>query len=252
MTYDAFRAAELQGWDAHADVYDDATARATVQSVPDLLAAVRLWPGARLLDVCCGPGYAAGAAAALGADAEGIDFAPAMARAARARFPGVAFAEGDASFDIVVLQLRTFPRHRSRTGGTRGVPRAAAWRPLRLQPMGRARRIDGIPDLLRRDPRPCRYGKADPAPDGFALPDRTRSRAVLFGAGFSDVELREAPGILRAPATGFVDSFMRLSVQIPLILSGRSEEARQAIRDGSTARSGPMRWPVNSTSLCPA
>ena len=72
------------------------TARATVRAIPELLAMVRVAPGMRLLDICCGPGYAAGAAAALGARAKGIDFAPEMVRAAQARFPGLNFAEGDA------------------------------------------------------------------------------------------------------------------------------------------------------------
>ena len=56
MTYEDFRAGELQGWDARADAYDMATARATVQSIPDLLATVRFAAGMRLLDFCCGPG----------------------------------------------------------------------------------------------------------------------------------------------------------------------------------------------------
>ena len=61
MTYDDFRTGELHGWDARANGYDAATAVATVQVIPDLLVAVRLMPEQRLLDVCCGPGYAAGA-----------------------------------------------------------------------------------------------------------------------------------------------------------------------------------------------
>lgn len=51
MTYDLLREGERRGWGERADVYDDKTARATVQAIPDLLAAVRLAPGMRLLDV---------------------------------------------------------------------------------------------------------------------------------------------------------------------------------------------------------
>jgi ubiquinone/menaquinone biosynthesis C-methylase UbiE len=64
----------------------------------------------RLLDVCCGPGYGAGMAAAEGLGAVGIDLAPAMVQEARKRFRAAEFREGDAenldfpagSFDAVI------------------------------------------------------------------------------------------------------------------------------------------------------
>ena len=84
MDYSEFRQDEINGWSQRAGGYGKATALATVQTIPTLLAAVRLYPGARMLDAGCGPGYAAGAAMALGASCVGVDNAPAMIDAAHA------------------------------------------------------------------------------------------------------------------------------------------------------------------------
>ena len=81
MTYEAFKFAEKEGWDARAAAYDDFTGRVTTGAIPTLLAMAELAPGKRILDLCCGTGRAAGAASALGADAEGIDVSAAMVKA---------------------------------------------------------------------------------------------------------------------------------------------------------------------------
>ena len=238
MTYDDFRSGELQGWDARADGYDTATALATVQAIPDLLAAVRLAPGQRLLDVCCGPGYAAGAAAALGTRVQGIDFAPAMVGAARARFPEISFNEGDAeqlafpdaSFDAVVCNIGLF--HVT-------APQRAMSEAFRvLHPGGRFafsqwcapeesslyRMILGIVG------RHADMSVASPAPDAFFLSKRDIAQRMLAEAGFADMAVREVPSILRAPADNFFDFFMRFGVRIPLILDRQTEAVRAKIR----------------------
>ena len=96
MVYEAFKSAEMQGWDARAGLYDDFTGQITTQAIPTLLAMAETAPGKRILDLCCGTGRGAGAAAALGADADGIDFSAAMVDAARDAFPRVTFEIGDA------------------------------------------------------------------------------------------------------------------------------------------------------------
>jgi SAM-dependent methyltransferase len=101
---------ERHGWHRNARHYDARAGRMTAKAVAPMLRAVQARPGMRLLDVCCGPGYGAGMAAAGGLEAVGIDLAAAMVQEARGRFPSAAFHEGDAenldfpagSFDAVI------------------------------------------------------------------------------------------------------------------------------------------------------
>jgi ubiquinone/menaquinone biosynthesis C-methylase UbiE len=94
----SFREAEHAGWTARADSYDAALAAVTGQAIPRILAAALGDDfGCRsLLDVCCGPGHLAAAAAARGHRAEGIDFAPTMVALAQRNYPAVSFREADA------------------------------------------------------------------------------------------------------------------------------------------------------------
>ncbi len=68
----------------------------TVKAIGPMLERLQGRPGERVLDVCCGPGYRAGTAAARGAVSVGIDIAPGMVDEARRRFPDAEFRVGDA------------------------------------------------------------------------------------------------------------------------------------------------------------
>jgi ubiquinone/menaquinone biosynthesis C-methylase UbiE len=93
----SFREAEQAAWTARADSYDAVFSALTGQAIPHILAALGDdLAGRALLDVCCGPGHLAAAAAARGARAEGIDFAPTMVARARRNHPTLPFREGDA------------------------------------------------------------------------------------------------------------------------------------------------------------
>ena len=107
------RAFEHASWQRVAPDYGDTFAAATRGFIEPLLDAAGVGAHKRVLDVCCGPGLVAGAAAARGASAAGLDFSSAMLAIARAAQPRVEFSQGDAealpyaddSFDAVVANF---------------------------------------------------------------------------------------------------------------------------------------------------
>jgi len=101
---------EHDGWNSVSDAYQRHFGRLTIQSVDAVLDAANLVTRARVLDVCCGPGMLAAAAAARGANVSAIDFSAQAIAIARESINGVDFQEADAaalpfddaSFDAVV------------------------------------------------------------------------------------------------------------------------------------------------------
>jgi SAM-dependent methyltransferase len=110
---DDFSLLEFRGWQRVAGRFQDTWAGLTSRFVPALLDAVGVEAGMRVLDVACGPGTVAEAAAARGAIATGVDFSPEMVTIARARCPEAAFERGDAQalafeaarFDAVLMNF---------------------------------------------------------------------------------------------------------------------------------------------------
>jgi len=110
---DAFTRFEHDGWERVAARYEAAWSALTRPFVAPLLDAAGVEPGDRVLDVACGPGYAAGCAVDRGARAIGVDFSAEMVRLARARRPDLDVRVGDAqalpfpagSFDAVVMNF---------------------------------------------------------------------------------------------------------------------------------------------------
>lgn len=107
---EAIRAFEHAGWQRAASSYGNSFAQATAQFIVPLLEAAEISSGQTILDVACGPGDLAAAAAARGATAHGLDFSAEMVGIARSLHPDIVVAEGDAedlpypdgAFDAVV------------------------------------------------------------------------------------------------------------------------------------------------------
>ena len=104
---------EHKGWQRVARKYDSVWSRSTTQFIPHLLDAAQVEQGISLLDVGCGPGYVAAAAAKRGTHSVGLDFSAEMVVIAREMFPKIEFREGDAqklpfdqsTFDRVVANF---------------------------------------------------------------------------------------------------------------------------------------------------
>jgi len=115
LTFDpeTVRAFEHAGWQRAARGYEATFAQATAQFVDVLLDAAGVAEGTQVLDLCCGTGLVAAAAAGRGAVSTGLDFSSAMLAAARRAHPQIRFDEGEAealpypdrSFDAVVANL---------------------------------------------------------------------------------------------------------------------------------------------------
>jgi len=104
---------ERDGWNARVGPYHAFFGPISEQIALVTLDCLDVGPGVRVLDVCCGPGYLAGTAGALGADAHGVDIAENMIALATRLHPHASFRAGeatalpwaDASFDAVVCGL---------------------------------------------------------------------------------------------------------------------------------------------------
>ncbi|MBM3622447.1 MAG: class I SAM-dependent methyltransferase [Alphaproteobacteria bacterium] len=98
MTFqpEAIRAFEHAGWQRAASRYEATFAHATARYIEPLLEVACVAAGRRVLDVACGPGQLAAAAARRGARVHALDFSAAMVRIARDANPGIVVSEGDA------------------------------------------------------------------------------------------------------------------------------------------------------------
>jgi SAM-dependent methyltransferase len=245
MAERSFKDIERAGWNERANVYEDTTALTTIQSIPALLAAVKLRPRTDLLDICSGPGYAAGAALALGANPTGIDFAAEMVTVAARRFPGCRFEIGDAenlkfadeTFDAAVCNFGGFHfAHAERAFGEayRVLKPSGRYAFSQWMGLGECDFFDTIFAILNETVN-MDVGLPE-APLPFRFSDRDTCRDCLEAAGFQDIEITDVANRLHVSASeNFADMFRKFSVRITMILDLQTTETRQRFEESLNA-----------------
>jgi SAM-dependent methyltransferase len=255
-----FKRFEQTGWVEVGDRYQDTFVALTSQATDRLLDAARVQSGTRMLDVACGPGLIAAAAARRGARVTGVDFSSTMVGEARRLHAGIEFREGDAEalpfgdaeFDAVVIGFGML--HFAR-------PEQAAREAFRvLRSSGRISfSVWDAPDrapafgIVRGAIE--RHGRLDvglPAgPDFFRFSDPAECRAVLAGAGFADAQVETTTLRWRVPESDTIlDAFMTAGVRTRGLLKMQTAEAlgaiRAAVRDAAApyASGGAYEYPT--------
>jgi len=237
----AFHEFEHEGWQEVATRYHDGFAALTTQSVIALLDAAQVAKGVRVLDVACGPGYAAGAAAARAASAVGVDFSSTMVEEARRRYPSLEFLEGDAeqlsfpdsTFDAVVLNYGML--HLARP------ERALSEAHRVLRPGGRvAFTVWDTPDkaigfgiiLAAIQKHGDMNVPIPPGPPFFRFSDPEESKRALIAAGFSNPVIAHVKQVWRLPSSdALFEIFFSASVRNAALLRAQKPEVLAAIRN---------------------
>jgi ubiquinone/menaquinone biosynthesis C-methylase UbiE len=247
LDFSAFRNGERDGWTSRADVYVETTARATLQTIPKLLDHARLFPGAKVLDAGCGPGFVAASAKLLGADVEGIDFSAGMIERAKARFPEIEFSLADVedlpmrdeTFDAVLSNIVLFhvtdPK-RAMSEARRVLKSHGRFVFSQWLGPDRSECYRLLFDVVGRH---ADMSRADPAPNAYVLSDEAQVSEMMKNTDFTDFKAEIVENVLHAPGPSFFEFFMKFGVRVPLILGRQDAEVQASIRgeiDAAAAR----------------
>lgn len=237
-----FQTFEHDGWQQVANRYDSSWALVTIQAIEPLLDAAGVNKKTRLLDVACGPGYVAASADARGAEAVGIDFSSVMIEAARARYPGIDFREGNA--EQLEFRSSTFDAVVSNFGMLHlAAPERAISEAYRvLRPGGRfAFTVWDFPEraighgIVQRLVQ--QYGNLNVAlpqgPPFFRFSDSEETKQVLTAAGFTGIRIISVDQVWRLPsADALFDIMCNSSVRNAALLHAQEPKALEQIREG--------------------
>ncbi len=242
--FEAFDRYERTRWGEVSSVYAGTFGRVTSLAVEPLLDAAGVGQNVRMLDVACGPGFAAIAGSKRGASVDGVDFAPEMVAAAALACPKGRFQVADAGtlpfeplqFDAVVSNfgVQHFP----------DPDRALAEMHRVLKRGGRL--AFTVWDTPERSPAQgllqeavAAHGSGDvalpAAPPLHRFADAGETRRTLEAAGFTDVSSRTLSLVLRAATANEVfDIYHRGTVRLGAMLRVQPPEALTRIRDAFT------------------
>jgi len=258
----SFKELEHQGWAAKAHFYDDHFAGVTRQAIEPLLETLGDVAGRHLIDVCCGTGDLAEAAARSGAQVTGVDFAEPMIEIARARVPVAKFEVGDA--EKLIFEDSSFDAATCAFGLWHvGEPDSAISEAARvLKPSGTYSYTAWLPPNEGWDMMGLlmtainKHGTMDvdlpPAPPPFRFAQVEEADNALRAAGFSSTTFEKKVAIWRGQ-TGddLLDLLYKGIVRAPMLIEAQAPDAKQAIindiRSGAEAFRGTegitMRWP---------
>ena len=265
----SFKSLEHDGWSERAKIYDQYSARFCRHGIAPLLDAAAIGRCHTVLDVCCGTGEAAAAAAERGATVTGLDFSEEMVAVAKAKCPSADFRAGDAetlpfddaSFDRVVNNFGTLHLEKPeqaiaeaarvlRPGGRYAF---TVWCGPEISPLFRI-----VPEVVSAN------GTLDvglpPSPPMFRFADKAESAGAMQMAGFVDIAFGDVPATLEFVLDDLADFFRHAFVRATMVLDRQEPRARERIEQGLRERfavfaeAGIVRMPLPAlvvSATCP-